>query len=142
MVIRVPEFIASEIADVLAVRLAKDLKSDARAAARALAQTAGNIPLGDIVAAQAILDTAYRHESLPLPLIMELIELKPERHPVAPDTRAAMYFPGIGAMDVKFERDGSIAVYVRGKRFTIQEPGRGEAPITYGNLHSWLILSY
>jgi hypothetical protein len=103
---------------------------------------ASNIPLGDIVAAQALLDAAYRHGSLPLNLIMELIKSKPESYIVPPGTRVAMYFPGVGTMDVRFERDGSIVVYTGGNSHKIQDATCKERPVTFSNIHSWLILSH
>ena len=142
LVVRAPELLASEAADIVGIRIAKGVKSDPKGTAVLIAKVAESIPLGDIVAAQALLDAAIRHGSLTLNFIMELIRLMPERQVVAPGTRAAMYFPGIGVMDVTFERDGSIVVNIRGKRILIQEAGSGETPYTYSNIHSWLVLSH
>lgn len=141
LVVRSPELLASEAADIVGVQLAKDIGSDPTAAAKSLADLAAAIPLGDIVAAQAVLDAAHRNGGLPLNLIMELIRLKPKRHVMAARTKAAMYFPGIGIMNVTFERDGSIVVETRGKRFTLEEAGN-DMPVTYSDVHSWLILSH
>jgi len=142
LVVRTPELLASEAAIILSDKLAAAIRSDARAAAKDLVTAAESMPLGDIIAAHAILDTAHREGGLPLSLVMQLIELKPEQHPVKPGTRAAMYFPGIGAMEVTFERDGSILVNASGERIPIQEAGSDDVPKTITNIHSWLILSH
>ncbi len=142
LVIRLPELVASEAADVLGLELATKVKADSKAAAEWLATTASNIPLGDIVAAQAVIDAAYRHGSLPLSLITALIQSPPEKRVIAPGTRAAMYLPGVGMMDMTFQGDGSIVLHAHGQSHKIQaEPG-DEQPTSYGNVHSWLILSH
>ncbi len=141
LVVRAPELLASEAADIVGIRIAKGVKSDPKATAVLIAKVAEGIPLGDIVAAQALLDAALLHGSLTLNFIMELIALKPERQAVKSGTRAAMYFPGIGTMDVTFERGGSISVNIRGKRIPLQEAD-GETPYTYSHIHSWLVLSH
>lgn len=141
LVVRSPELLASEAAHIIGKQLAADVGSDPEAAAKKLAGLAESIPLGDIVAAQAVLDAAQHNGGLPLNLIMGLIKLKPQRRVIAVKTRAAMYFPGIGIMEVTFEQDGSIVVHTRGKRFVLEEASN-DRPVTYSDMHSWLILSH
>jgi hypothetical protein len=142
MVVRAPELLASEMAAILTDRLLADAKTDVSAAAKALVSAGQCVPLGDIIGAQAILDAAYREGGLPMSLIMQLIELKPEQHPVKPGTQGLMYVPGIGAMEVSFERDGSVVLHAPGERITLQEADSRKTPMTISNMHSWLILSH
>ena len=136
MVVRAPELLASEMAAILTDRLLADAKTDVSAAAKALVSAGQCVPLGDIIGAQAILDAAYREGGLPMSLIMQLIELKPEQHPVKPGTQGLMYVPGIGAMEVSFERDGSVVLHAPGERITLQEADSRKTPMTISNMHS------
>jgi hypothetical protein len=142
MVIRVPELVASEAAYILGVELLKQIKSAEKDAAHWLAQMAANIPLGDIVAAQSLLDSAFQSGSLPMELIMALIKSPPEKHTFAAGTKAAMYFPGAGLIDMTFEGDGTILLQALGQRHKIEPNSPSEPPTGYGNIHSWLILSH
>ncbi len=94
------------------------------------------------MAAQALLDAAFRHGSLPLDLITALIDSRPEQRILAPGTRAAMHFPGAGTMDMTFQGDGSIVLQARGRRQEIQGDPGDEQPVAYANVHSWLVLSH
>ncbi|HET6843542.1 MAG TPA: hypothetical protein VFK06_17955 [Candidatus Angelobacter sp.] len=141
IVVTVPELLASEAAHILGMELLIRVNSDAKAAAEWLVKTATGIPLGDILAAQAVLDAALYQGSLPLDLLSALINSRPEPRPMAPGTRAAIYLPSIGVMDMTIEKDGVIAVQAHGRRVNIQEGG-SEPPVAYANVHAWLILSH
>jgi hypothetical protein len=142
MVIRVPELVASEAAYILGAELLKQIKTDVKAAAHWLAQMAANIPLGDIVAAQSLLDSAFQSGSLPMELIMALIKSPPEKRTFSAGTKAAMYFPGAGLIDVTFEADGTVLLQALGQHHRIEPDSPNEPPTAYGNIHSWLILSH
>lgn len=142
LVIRVPELVASEAADLLAIELVSRAKNDAKATAQWLAQKAANIPLGDVVGAQALIDAAHRHGSLPLSLIHALITSPPEKKIMAPGTKSAFYFPGAGTIDMTFQDGGSILLEAHGQRHKIQLDPSDEQQVSYGNVHSYLILSH
>lgn len=131
MVIRVPELVASEAALILGAELLKQIKTDVNAAAHWLAQVAANIPLGDIVAAHSLLDAAVQSGSLPMELIMALIKSPPEKHTFSAGTKAAMYFPGAGLIDVTFEGDGTVLLQALGQYHRIEpdSPNEHRAPM-------------
>ena len=142
LVVRVPELVASEAADLLAIELSAKAKDDPKAAAHWLARKASTIPLGDIVGAQALIDAALRHGSLPLGLIEALITSPPEKKVIAPGTKAALYFPGAGTIDMTFQDGGSILFQAQGQRHKIQSDPSDEEHVAYENVHSYLILSH
>ena len=141
LVVRTPELLASEAADVLAFELIQRAQSDSASAAEWLSKAAGSVPLGDIIAAQALV-TAARAGSLPLNLITCLINSPPQQQSVPLGTRMAMYFPASGVMNVTFQEGGVIEVEAHGRRHMLTpEPG-DEEHTTYSDFHSWLILSH
>ncbi len=142
LVARLPELLASEAADVLALELMGRAQTDANEAADWLSDVAGSLPLGDIVATQALLDAAMRHGTLPFDLITTMINSPPKRETVRPGTKVAMHVPGAGIMDVTFQEDGSLEVYAGGRRHVISPEQGEEEHTTYTDFHSWLILSH
>ena len=142
LVIRVPELIASEAADLLAIELLTKAKADTKSTAEWLARKGASIPLGDVVGAQALIDAAHRHGSLPLSLVRALIASPPEKTQMSPGTRAALYLPGAGSIDMTFQDGGSILLQAHGHRHKIEaDPGDAQH-FAYGNFHSYLILSH
>jgi hypothetical protein len=142
LVVRIPELAASEASDLLAIELAQRVRIDAEDAAEWLSQAAANLPLGDIVAAQALFDAATRHGGLPFNLITALVNSPPRQETIKPATKVAMYMPGAGVMNMTFRERGAIEFESGGHRELVQaEPGE-EEHITYADFHSWLILSY
>jgi len=142
LVVRVPELIASEAADLLAIELLAKAKEDAKSTAEWLARKAASIPLGDVVGAQALIDAAHRHGSLPLSLIQALIASPPEKKAMSPGTKAAFYLPGAGTVDMTFQDGGSIVLQAHGQRHKIESDPGDEQPFAYGSVHSYLILSH
>jgi hypothetical protein len=142
LVVRIPELLASEAAGVLAIELVACARPDSASAANWLSEVAGSIPLGDIVAAQAVIDAAKRDGSLPFNLITALVNSPPRQEQIQPGTKVAMHFPGAGIMNMTFKENGTIEVKARGGHHVLMpEPGE-EQQVTYSDFHSWLILSY
>ena len=142
LVVRVPELVASEAADVLAGELLPRSQSDAADAAEWLSETASNIPLGDILGAQALTDAATQTEPLSFSLITHLLRSSPEQRSVKPGTKMAMLWPGKGTINVTFQNEGAIEVEAHGHRRMLTPEPNDEDQITYSNPHSWLILSH
>ena len=142
LVSRVPELIASEAADLLALELLAKATDDVKPAAEYLSRKASSIPLGDVVGAQALIDAAHRHGSLRLGLIEALIASPPEKKAMPPGTKAALYFPGAGAIDMTFQDGGSILLQAHGQRHKIESDPGDEQHFAYGNIHSYMILSH
>ncbi|MGB9067524.1 MAG: hypothetical protein WCC21_03045 [Candidatus Acidiferrales bacterium] len=142
LVVRLPELVASEAADLLGIELSGKAETDATDAARWLASKASAVPLGDIVAAQALVDAAFRHGSLPLNIIKAFIDSPPKRKILAAGTVMAMHFPGVGLIDMTVQEGGSILLQAQGKRHELEADATEEGPVTYENFHGWLILSH
>jgi len=142
LVIRVPELIASEAADLLAIDLLAKAADDAKSTAEWLATKASGIPFGDVVGAQALIDAAHRHGTLSLSLIQAMITSPPEKKEMSPGTKAALYLPGAGTVDMTFQERGSILLQAHGQRHKINADPSDEQHFAYGNFHSYLILSY
>ena len=141
-VVRVPELVASEVADVLAVELLQRSQSDVADAAEWLSETASNVPLGDIIAAQALIDAATQNEGLSFNLITHLLHSAPQQDSIKPGTKVAMLWSGNRTINVTFQDEGAIEVEAHGHRHMLTPEPNDEDQITYSNLHSWLILSH
>ncbi|WP_347279150.1 type I restriction enzyme HsdR N-terminal domain-containing protein [Plasticicumulans sp.] len=139
--IRLPELLASELARLLADELAPLVQADAQDAATWIAGAASNLPIGDVIAAQAIFDAVHRPGSLSFDLIRILLETPPERQPVSPGGRFATHFPGVGLVELVFKEDGTAVVDIDGQLHTI-DLGEDGMSDTYANIHQWLILSH
>ena len=142
LVVRTPELLASEAAYVLSLELAEHAQEDTGSAAEWLSGAAEGLPLGDVVAAYAVIDTAIGSGGLPLNLIRELINTPPQQHSIMPGSRMAMHWPGAGTMDLTFREGGEIDIGAQGGRMTVKSETDEEEQVTVSDFHSWLILSH
>lgn len=138
--VRLPELLASELALLLAKELINRRKAVQDDVATWLAGAASNLPMGDVIAAQAILDAVQKPEGLSFDLIRALIDKPPQRERVRRGTRFAANFPGVGQIEIITKGGGKGEVVVRGQVHEIDiDEGSDE---TYGQFHPWLILSH
>ena len=138
--VRLPELLASELARLLAKELFNRRKADQDDVATWLASAASDLPMGDVIAAQAILDAVQKPEGIPFNLIRALIDKPPQRETVRPGSRFATNVPGIGQIEIITKGSGKGEVVIRGQVHEIDlDDGFGE---TYGQFHPWLILSH
>ena len=142
LVVRTPELLASEAAYVLSLELAEHAKEDTGSAAEWLSGAAEGLPLGDVVAAYAVIDAAIGSGGLPLNLIRELINTPPQQHSIMPGSRMAMHWPGAGTMDLTFREGGEIDIRAQSGRMTVKSETDEEEQVTVSDFHSWLILSH
>lgn len=140
ILVRLPELLASEMAHALADELMKRSKEDLHEAAAWIAGAASNLPLGEVVAAQAIVDAAKRPNGLPVGLISALVEMPPEREVLDAGGHYAMVLPNGAMMDIKIRPDGKGIVIIDGQQHEIDLGD--EEHVTYKNIHPWLILSH
>lgn len=140
ILVRLPELLASEMAHVLADELVERSKDDLHETAAWIAGAASNLPLGEIVAAQAILDAAKRPSGLPVGLISALLEIHPEREVLDAGGHYAMVLPNGAMMDIKIGPEGKGIVIIDGQEHEIDLGD--EEQVTYKNIHPWLILSH
>jgi hypothetical protein len=139
--IRLPELLASEIARLLADELITQVRKDHRKAATWIAGVASDLPIGDVIAAQAIFDAVQRQGGLPFKFINVLIETIPKKEHVVPGTRMATHYPGVGLVELSIENDGSAVVDINGHLHPINIEDDDFGYI-YSNIYEWLILSH
>jgi len=140
ILVRLPELLASEMAHALADELVKRSKDDLHETAAWIAGAASNLPLGEVVAAQAIVDAAKRPNGIPIGLISALVAMPPEREVLDTGGHYAMVLPNGAMMEIKFQPDGRGFVIIDGEQHEIDLGD--EEQVTYKNLHPWLILSH
>lgn len=142
-VIRLPELMASELAQLLSEELPALVRADPGEAAAWLAGAAGNLPLGDVIAAQAVIDAALRNHGLDLQLISALRARPPARKAVTPGTRTATWIRGLGIVDMTHNDDGSLVLAQGGQAHVIKpDEDDLDGPIAFDDFHPFLILSH
>lgn len=144
IVARLPEAMAAELAGVLAKELAGRVKSDPAKTAKWLLRSSARLPMGDVVAAQAIIDAAGILEGIPLAFLNELLMDHPRKEAVSPGTRAAMYWPSFGTVGLRFNEDGSVVASGPGGMsiaLDLSPDERGEMSMQVGG-QGWLVLSH
>ncbi len=139
--IRLPELLASELARLLADELTNLAHSDLTQAAAWIAGAASNLPIGDVIAAQAIADAVRRPGSLPFDLISALLDKPPLRKRMSPGARLATYISGLGTVEFVIQEDGTAITDLDGQLHSIDIGDNGMLN-TYDNVHEWLILSH
>jgi hypothetical protein len=142
-VIRLPHLMVSEMAALLADELASRAARDADKAAAWLCDIASHLPLGDLIAAQGIIDAALRGSGLAMALISALLQRPPQREVLSPGTKFATWLEGVGALNITLRADGSLELERHGK-VTITEPDEHEAGehVVYTDFQPWMILSW
>jgi hypothetical protein len=139
---RLPELLLSEIALILGNELKQRIVQDVKKAGDWLVAHTANLPLGDLIGAQAILDSFNTPGDLPLDFINHLLTVRPHSKEVRPGTRAAMHVPGAGMLELLFKEDKSIVAKIRGKETIIEHDANYAEYTMYADVQSWLILSY
>ena len=142
LVVRTPELLAIEAAAVLAVDLVQRAQDDSVRAAEWLCATAASIPLGDIVAAQALIDASKITNKFPMDLIRGLINSPPKQQSVSPGTKMTLHWPSRGLINLTFLEGGAMEAEAGGHRMVLPpEPGE-EEHTAYSDIYGWLILSH
>jgi hypothetical protein len=142
-VIRLPELMASELAGLIAEALPELSRKDPAEAIDWLTTAAGDFPLGDVIAAQALVDAAIRNHGLSIQLIAELRMRPPEQKAIEPGTRMAGLTPGIGVFSTTMQENGVTLLEYEGHEELLEPAERqGGKRVAYTNLHPYLILSH
>lgn len=139
---RLPELLLSEIAVLLGKDLSQRIIQDVKKAGDWLVARTAELPLGDLIGAQAIFDSFSTTGHLPLGLISRLIAVRPHRKSVRPGTRAALHIPSAGMVDLLFKKDGSILAKMGDHEMTIERDEDDSGNAIYADVESWLILSH
>jgi hypothetical protein len=140
IMVRLPELLASETAYVLAQELLVRAKQDMGAAADWIAGAAGSLPLGEVVAAQAIVDATTRPGGIPIGIISHLADTPPIREVLNNGGHFAMVLPGGKMVDITFGPDGKGFVVIDGERHEVDIGD--EEQVTYKDFHPWMVLSH
>ncbi|MBQ4762102.1 hypothetical protein F9U43_05085 [Pectobacterium versatile] len=140
ILVRLPELLASEMAYALADELTAHVKVGLDEAAAWIAGAASNLPLGEVVAAQAIIDTAKRSTGLPIGLISALLKTQPERETLSVGSRYTMMHPNGIMIDVEIKSNTKGIIVLDGEQHEIDLDD--EDLVTYKNIYPWLILSH
>jgi hypothetical protein len=141
-VARVPELVACEAAWVVAGKIAERVGQSPEETAGRLSATAANLPLGDIVAAQAIVDVAMQGQDIPFNLIASLMERSPRKEALKEGSRLAMHLPGAGTLHMTVRAGGVSAKTNQGVEHFIAFDPADSLNVTYADVHAWLILSH
>ncbi|WP_157220444.1 hypothetical protein [Flavisphingomonas formosensis] len=142
---RIPELIASELARQIAEELAErmgDEEADPDAeAADWLVATTARLPFGDVIGAQALVDLVAWRNGISVAFLNTLLQRAPKVRPIKPGTRAVVWMPSVGQLNMTTRADGVTVIRKPGWREGIELPA-GEAAVTYADLDAWLILSH
>ena len=137
---RLQELLAVTVANALSKELQDQVERSPDSAAEWIVSRSSKLPLGDVIAALAIVDAATS-TGLPIEFVRALINTKPETQPLRPGTRA-MASVGGRLLDVEVNGDGSMTVNSRGGILHVIEPDPGEGLGNVLDPGAWLILSY
>ena len=140
ILVRLPELLASEMAYALADELVTRQRESIHEAASWISGAASNLPLGEVVAAQAIVDAAKRRSGLHVGLIGALVDMPPELEVLDAGGHYGLMLPSGVMVDILSQADGKCVVVVNGRQYEI-DLGE-EEQTTFKNIHPWLILSH
>lgn len=137
--VRLPELLAAELATEISNRVVAVVQSGENPA-EWLSHTSRLLPFGDIIGAQAILDSVLKMNGIPVGVLLWFLKHPSTQKTVVPGTAAKMFFPGIGSIDVDFKPNGMIQL-VHGAANIQIDTGEEE----FGSMSdptNWLILSH
>ncbi len=139
---RIPELIASELARQIAEQLADRMGSEEADADAAdwLVATTARLPFGDVIGAQALVDLFSWRNGISVVFLNTLLQRAPKVRPIKPGTRAVVWMPSVGQLNLTTRADGVTVIKKPGSSETIELPV-GEAAVSYADLDAWLILS-
>ncbi|MEF8621780.1 type I restriction enzyme HsdR N-terminal domain-containing protein [Escherichia coli] len=140
VLVRLPELLASEMAYALADELTKRIKDDLDETAVWISGAASNLPLGEVVVAQALIDVAKRSPGLPIGIINSLLKIQPEREILGAGSIFNMMLPHGSMIEIEIKSNGIGIITMGDQQYEIELDT--DIQVTYKNLHSWLILSH
>jgi len=137
---RLQELLAATVAKALSKELQSQLVRAPKSAADWIVSQSSKLPLGDVIAALAIVD-AGSSTGLPIEFVSALVDIRPKSEPPAPGTRAVASVGG-RVLDVEFNSGGSMTISAPGQVPRIIHPDPEEGLGALLDVGAWLILSY
>lgn len=138
--VRQPALLASEIARVIKSEILSRSVENPEDAATWLTDAASRLPLGDVIAAHALLEASTEDEGLPVGVMLKLLTTKPQSKSPKPGTTYAGFHPGIGYIKFRVVDETVIELFIMGA------PKRLELGVPVGRLLEdvtpWQILSH
>lgn len=140
---RIPELVASELARQIGAELNERMGNDKEdiEAANWLVTTTSRLPLGDVIGAQALVDLLELRLGVSVTFLNRLLQRGPSVRPFKPGTRAAVWMPSIGQLELSARADGVTVIkkpeWIKGIEMPADEGGQ-----VYAELDAWLILSH
>ena len=142
LVPRLPELLASEVAQQLADELEARSKADSRAAAEWLVHIGSNLPFGPLIAAAALLDAGSREEALAGGLVRQLVDTPPRGEKAEGGMKFAT-LTSSGLVNVTVLADGKLELSAKGiPPKVVDADDIGDIPELLSDVFPWLILSY
>ncbi|HBP6526334.1 TPA: hypothetical protein L6A81_11900, partial [Pseudomonas aeruginosa] len=138
--VRVPDLLASELAKVVAKELAT-MAGDPAAAVGLLINVATHFPVGDVIAAQAVVDAMNKAGELPFSVLTGLMALQPRSSSITAGTTIAMYVPSVGVVNITYQEHGRVEASHKGAVLA-EFVGDIEIGSFEDNVYPWLILSH
>ena len=139
--VRLPELLASELALLLAQELERRAKVNATGASEWLTDVSRSLPLGDIVAAQAIFD-GIQNRAMGWDLIRAILSTPPREESIPSGSRFAMLLPDGTTADMTFEETGLILTLPDGNQYVLPPDEDDKFGSLVADIHNWLILSH
>jgi len=137
-VVRLPELLAYEIACLVTPKLEAAATGDIDAELAKIIIYMRRLPLGDLIAIQAIKSSAAY-----LPIMTSLLRTPPKQTRIKPGTTERIYVAGMGMVNITFREDGSVLYKGKGlNELVLAENIAPGSHLVYTDLLPWLILSH
>jgi hypothetical protein len=117
-------------------------RSSVKGAANWLSKAAANLPFGDIVSAQTLVDSALKEEAIPFNVVSELMEREPHEERPKDGDQALTHIPGVGILNLTFRAQGISTRMPLGEERLFAFDTEQDEAIMYADVHGWLILSH
>ncbi|WP_343620410.1 type I restriction endonuclease [Acinetobacter proteolyticus] len=135
----IPELIASELAVIIATELLQLIQYDPKNAAEWLVNIASILPMGDIIAAQAMVEVSEEQDGIQLLLLEALINSPPQSRSLSIGSTFLVHIPQIGEINMTLLEDCKAELVFDGKREIINLDEDHEL---ISSIYPWLILSH
>lgn len=136
-----PEMVASEIAFVIGDTLC-DKQKELDGGSAWLLKIANAIPIGDLIAAQGVLDQAKKENRISMELIGTLLAHEPTSEQISIGTHFGFSFPDGTFIEGQVKDEGVVVTNKNGIEKTIKIDLDAEPLQQIQNMDAWLILSH